>query len=825
MASSSNTVSKPILIPDNGFLNNASSPSVVRKILNEVKDTIVTLQRVIKLKMSLNVNNCSSTVHEQVHNILKDEIAPIINQVDARVINFVKQFWKEATKFVGDFRYLAKEAEESMNKVLEYENKRLLRAIENGYAKLWNDCYKKCEECKYDKILYDKAYNDMQNQIVRLQAQLGDLKGQSLNTQCESETLDSLSQKHYDENVSLEFQVMFLQKENEHLKAIYQNLFDSIKDTVKGTSANTKFVKPSNLRKPPLQPFRNQSAVRQPTTSHSVPKTQELKVVKNSNVIAPRMFRINRLKNSREDNFMPNKQVKASVRTVPITTSQPHVNTKKDVNSNSNGLSSTGVDKRAKTRRLHPRSNTKNDRVPSTSKSSCIKNKKVEVEDHLRNLLLSKNQKHMSSEFNNIKLAIRNDKSEVVCDICKQCLITANHDVYVLNYVNDVNSYADNQNANVLNIANQKKHKAKVKKSKKLGSKERLASPRPRKPRTCLRWSPTGRIFDLSGKLIQSSDSECQPDISESDNACASNHQEPTSKWFPNSTLFLGRNILIARVYFVKGLGHNLLSIGQFCDSDLKFAFRSNTGFIINLEGVDLLKGNRSTNLYTINLHSMASASPICLMARATSTKSWLWYQRLSYLNFDTINELAKNNLITGLQKFKYSKEHLCPLCEQEKSKSAPLKPKPVPNSKQRLHLLHMDLCGPMTVESINGKRFDKTPYELINGRKPDISFLHVFGALCYPNNDREDIRKLGAKGDIGFYIGYSANSCAYRVYNLRTKKIMETMNITFDELSAMDFEQRSSKPELHAMYDDYIGGQLSVAPRTAHAAPATQNL
>nr|GFC84487.1 integrase, catalytic region, zinc finger, CCHC-type, peptidase aspartic, catalytic [Tanacetum cinerariifolium] len=76
----------------------------------------------------------------------------------------------------------------------------------------------------------------------------------------------------------------------------------------------------------------------------------------------------------------------------------------------------------------------------------------------------------------------------------------------------------------------------------------------------------------------------------------------------------------------------------------------------------------------------------------------------------------------------------------------------------------------------------------------PDISFLHVFGALCYPKNDREDIGKLGAKGDIGFFIGYSADSCAYRIYNRRTKKIMETMNVSFDELSAMAFEQRSSK-------------------------------
>ncbi|GJS09255.1 retrovirus-related pol polyprotein from transposon TNT 1-94 [Tanacetum coccineum] len=165
-------------------------------------------------------------------------------------------------------------------------------------------------------------------------------------------------------------------------------------------------------------------------------------------------------------------------------------------------------------------------------------------------------------------------------------------------------------------------------------------------------------------------------------------------------------NILITRVYFVEGLGHNLFSVGRFCDSDLEVAFRRNTCFVRNLKGVDLLKGNHTTNLYTINLHEMASASPICLMARATSTKSWLWHQRLSHLNFDTINDLAKNDLVTGLLKFKYHKEHICPLCEQGKSKRASHPPKPVPNSKKRLHLLHMDLYGLMRVESINGKRY-----------------------------------------------------------------------------------------------------------------------
>nr|GFA25840.1 retrovirus-related Pol polyprotein from transposon TNT 1-94 [Tanacetum cinerariifolium] len=165
-------------------------------------------------------------------------------------------------------------------------------------------------------------------------------------------------------------------------------------------------------------------------------------------------------------------------------------------------------------------------------------------------------------------------------------------------------------------------------------------------------------------------------------------------------------NILITKIYFVEGLGHNLFSVGQFCDSNLEVTFRRNICFIRNLEGVDLLKGNRTTNLYTINLHDIDSASPICLMACATFTKSWLWHQCLSHLSFDTINDLAKNDLVTRLPKFKYHKEHLCPLCEQGKSKRASHPPKPVPNSRQRLHLLHMDLCGPMRIASINGKRY-----------------------------------------------------------------------------------------------------------------------
>ncbi|GJY69111.1 hypothetical protein Tco_0472093 [Tanacetum coccineum] len=142
-------------------------------------------------------------------------------------------------------------------------------------------------------------------------------------------------------------------------------------------------------------------------------------------------------------------------------------------------------------------------------------------EDHI--LGFSKTPNHRSSEGNNIKLAIQNEKSKVVCATCNQCLITANHDECVFKYVNGINSSKKNQSANVSKSGNQKKHKPNVKKSKKLGFNERLASPRPSKPRTCLRWLLTGRIFYLCGKITASSNTESESDTSVCDNTSASN--------------------------------------------------------------------------------------------------------------------------------------------------------------------------------------------------------------------------------------------------------------------------------------------------------------
>ncbi|GJQ90454.1 retrovirus-related pol polyprotein from transposon TNT 1-94 [Tanacetum coccineum] len=169
---------------------------------------------------------------------------------------------------------------------------------------------------------------------------------------------------------------------------------------------------------------------------------------------------------------------------------------------------------------------------------------------------------------------------------------------------------------------------------------------------------------------------------------------------------YIHGNITICHVYYVEGLGHNLFSVGQFCDGDLEVAFRSNTCYVRNLEGDDLLTGGRESNLYTISISDMAASSPVCLMSKATSTKSWLWHRRLSHLNFGTINDLTRLDLVDGLPKFKYGKDHLCSACERGKSKKASHPPKLVPSDHSKLELLHMDLCGPMRVASINGKKY-----------------------------------------------------------------------------------------------------------------------
>nr|GFA89028.1 retrovirus-related Pol polyprotein from transposon TNT 1-94 [Tanacetum cinerariifolium] len=343
------------------------------------------------------------------------------------------------------------------------------------------------------------------------------------------------------------------------------------------------------------------------------------------------------------------------------------------------------------------------------------------------------------------------------------------------------------------------------------------------------------------------------------------------------------QNVIITRVYYVEGLGHNLFSVGQFCDSDLEVAFRQHTCFIRNLDGVDLLTGSRGNNLYTLSLQDMLASSPICLLSKASKTKSRLWHRRLSHLNFGAINHLARQGLVRGLLKLKFEKDYLCLACVMGKSTKKTHKPKSEDTNQEKLYLLHMNLCGPMRVESVNGKKYiliivddysrftwvkfvrskDETPMFIIkflkmiqvgishetsvarspqqNGvverrnhtlteaahtiKLPDLSFFHVFDALCYPTNDNENLGKLQPKADIGIFIGYAPSKKAFRIYNRRTRRIVETIHVDFDELTAMASEQSSSGPTLNDMTPRTISsGLVHKSSSSASYVPPSRN-
>nr|GEW31844.1 hypothetical protein [Tanacetum cinerariifolium] len=161
-------------------------------------------------------------------------------------------------------------------------------------------------------------------------------------------------------------------------------------------------------------------------------------------------------------------------------------------------------------------------------------------------------------------------------------------------------------------------------------------------------------------------------------------------------------NVSISRVYYIEGLGHNLFSVSQFCVADLEVSFRKNTCFIRNLEGIDLLSGSRDTYLHTISLDDMLKSSSICLLSKASKTKSWLWHRRLSHLNSDTLNKLSNDGLTRGIPRIKFQKDHLYSACGLGKSKKSSHQPKAEDTNQEKLYLLHMDLCGPMQMEDSN---------------------------------------------------------------------------------------------------------------------------
>ncbi|GJW15559.1 retrovirus-related pol polyprotein from transposon TNT 1-94 [Tanacetum coccineum] len=365
--------------------------------------------------------------------------------------------------------------------------------------------------------------------------------------------------------------------------------------------------------------------------------------------------------------------------------------------------------------------------------NSQVKLKKTEVEDDHRISSISNKTKSVIA-CNDI-LKSRTSNVNAVCATCGKCVFNLNHDACVSKFIHDVN--ARTKKPKVLPIST-RKPKSQVNKSVATPPKKTVASastilksksyyrilyektnkgwkwliaqqcPSRYKcvPKTKMKWVPKVRKEDVNTSISPTIDNASritnivQLILFIVDSGCTK-HMTGNLKLLCNFVekylgtvrfsndqfaLILGYgdlvqgNIMINRVYYVKGLNHNLFSVGQFCDADLEVAFQKSTCFVRDLQGNDLL-------------------TPL-------PTQAWLWHRRLSHVNFDYINLLSKKDIVIGLPKLKYVKDQLSSSCEVSKAKRSSFKTKAVPSTKRWLNLIHMDLCGPMRVESINRKKY-----------------------------------------------------------------------------------------------------------------------
>ncbi|GJV21228.1 retrovirus-related pol polyprotein from transposon TNT 1-94 [Tanacetum coccineum] len=513
-------------------------------------------------------------------------------------------------------------------------------------------------------------------------------------------------------NIKLEHSVAKLLSENErlhkdigHLKKIYKDQFDLIKKT----RALSKEHDDSLIAQLNSKSMENADLKRQ---------------------IQDKIRALMRLNLVKKVAITPMNKVKKVRFFEPLTSSSniKQVESSKTSDSNTHVLSYTRLKGSTSTCRSQPIGNKKNDRI--SQKPSSNRKNKVEAQPRKVN---KKNRVKEPICDDNVKHTMLNANSQLICVKCKQCMFDSNHVLCFLIFVNDVNMHA--------------KSKSKSKKSKV----QNIWKPTGKVLTDLgLKWEPTGRLFTIVGnscpltrstpnkivplkettynsvetpkpeikvyirrpKQIKSIGSSKKAKIVESKIA---NNSEPNHLWGSNATdvpsssslindrlsrLFSGIsgprmfkndtdkepllahelwNIIISRVYYVEDLGHNLFSVGQFCYADLEVAIQKNTCYIWNLEAV-----------YRLHL----------------KTKSWLWHRRFSHLNFGTRNKLAKDGLARGIPKLKFQKDHLCSVCALGKSKKSSHQPKADDTNQEKLYLLHMDLCGPMHVESINEKKY-----------------------------------------------------------------------------------------------------------------------
>nr|GEU60193.1 copia protein [Tanacetum cinerariifolium] len=481
------------------------------------------------------------------------------------------------------------------------------------------------------------------------------------------------------ENMSLDFQVQSLIEERDNVKAEYQKLFDSIKKTRSQTQKEIDQLIAHVFEKTYAYgaihaEYQNLLFIISELKtilkmSKETSPNKQSKANSNKNVIAPRMYKV-----------------------VTSHESQTH-NAK-------SGLSSTGMNAASSVRRSINRDSHDKNSILANSKNLA---KKVAV-------YVRKNKKTDNTYVNvisnkenviDVDVANASKSKNILCVFCMQNVLILCHNKCLANHRLNMHSNARRtlstksrtpKSSDTTYVVLKTRFSKKLAQSKTLDNISVVSKPK----------IDVGCASKAKNKIV---DSGCSKHMM-GDRSLLRNFIEKfiSTIRFGNDIFvaitgygdYIQGNITICHVYYIEGLGHNLFSVGKFCDGDLEVAFHSKTCYVRNLEGDDLFTGGRESNLYNIFISDMVASSPVCLMSKETLTESWLWHRRISHLNFGTINDLTRLDLVDGFPKFKYKKDHLCSACERGKIKKASHPPKLVSSDNSKFELLYMDLCSPI---------------------------------------------------------------------------------------------------------------------------------
>nr|GEY61067.1 hypothetical protein [Tanacetum cinerariifolium] len=349
--------------------------------------------------------------------------------------------------------------------------------------------------------------------------------------------------------------------------------------------------------------------------------------------------------------------------------------------------------------------------------NSQVKLKKTQVEEHPRTSSISNKIKSVTACNDSLNSKTLN--LNAVCATCKKCLVDSDHFACVSKMLNGVNARTKKPNVVLISTRKPKGHANKS---------------TTQKPKSYYRM-----LYEKTRSNLSTVPSSLQ---------------------------------IVQLIIFVVDAGcmkHMMGNLKLLCSFVEKF---------LDLQGNDLLTGNRGSDLYTISLQESTSSTPLCLMAKASPTQAWLWHRRLSHLNFDYVNLLLRKDVVIGLSKLKYVKDQLCSSYELSKAKRSSFKSKAVPSLKGRLNLLYMDLCGPIRVASINGEKYILVIVD-------DYSRYTWTLFLCFKDETPEVLKEFLTMIQRNLQAPV-ITSKRYRVFNKRTKLIVESIHIRFDEIKEM---------------------------------------